>query len=291
MIPDHIRQIYPFRSQYVALSDTDDLRMHYIDEGAESSDALPLLCVHGNPTWSFYFRNIISHFKKSRRVIAPDHIGCGASSAPQDFSYTLERHIENLGRFIEKKNLKKVDLLVHDWGGAIALGWAVKNPEKVGRIILTNTAGFRSKNIPYRIAIGKIPVVGEFMIRRFNAFARAAIYMAPAKPLNKNVRKGLLWPYRDYRRRIAVARFVQDIPLHSKHQSYDTLHEIEKGLQQFSSALILWGEKDFCFNQSFLDKWKEIWPDSKIISFSEGGHYLLEDESQACIRAIEEYLH
>lgn len=291
MIPDEIHRLIPFRSEYLRLSHPEAIRLHYFDEGPRQSDQPPLICVHGNPTWSFYFRKVLTAFRQERRVIALDHIGCGLSSKPQKYPYHLRQHIDNFSVFMEQVCPEgEVDLLLHDWGGAIALGWAVHRPEKVRKIILTNTAGFRSRHIPVRIAAGKLPVLGDYAIRGLNLFARAALLMAAKKPLSKEVRQALLWPYRNYQDRIALLRFVQDIPLHAAHPSWKTLTDIEEHLSALPQGLILWGEKDFCFNQHFLKRWQQIWPDALVRRFPEGGHYLLEDESEGCLKAIREYL-
>ena len=101
--------------------------MHYVDEGSGPA----LLLVHGNPTWSFYFRSVIQELKDQFRVIAPDHIGSGYSQKPKSFSYRLKDHTNNLGELINHLGLSSVNLGVHDWGGAIALGWATEQPSRV----------------------------------------------------------------------------------------------------------------------------------------------------------------
>ena len=296
VIPESIRKLAPFASRYTSLQSWDGpVRMHYYDEedvhnAAGPSDALPLICLHGNPTWSFYYRNVIAALRTRRRVIAMDHIGCGASARPRNYPYCLAQHIRNFSEFMAKVCPSRVHLLLHDWGGAIGLGWAVRNPDRVGKIILTNTAAFISGRIPLRIAAGKIPLLGEFAIRRLNAFVRAALVMAPAKPLPAEVRRALLWPYKDYQSRIAVHRFVQDIPLHPGHRSFRLLQGIGDQLADLPQGMILWGEKDFCFNHHFLRRWQSIWPDADVRLFPAGGHYLLEDQTRGCLQAIEQYL-
>ena len=117
------KDLYPFQSQYLALG---SLRYHYLDEGTGQ----PLLFVHGNPTWSFYWRNLILGLRDQNHCVAVDHIGCGLSDKPQDYPYTLAQHIENLVTLVERLDLKGVTLLAHDWGGAIGLGTVLKLPER-----------------------------------------------------------------------------------------------------------------------------------------------------------------
>ena len=130
-LPTDVAALYPFESQHHNLG---DVRMHYLDEGAGK----PLLMVHGNPTWSFYFRNLVKEFRPRRRVIAPDHIGCGLSDKPQRYRYTLARHAGNLENLILSLDLRDIDLLVHDWGGPIGLSVATRHPERFDKIIITS---------------------------------------------------------------------------------------------------------------------------------------------------------
>ena len=112
------RSLYPFASHYFPTS--SGARLHYLDEGP--ADAPPLLMIHGNPTWSFYWRNLVLGLRDKYRCIVPDHIGCGLSDKPQDYPYTLTQHIANLNELVQKLDLRNATLLAHDWGGAIGLG-------------------------------------------------------------------------------------------------------------------------------------------------------------------------
>ena len=280
-------QSYPFQSHFLNLK--DKLKLHFIQEGQGEKTVL----VHGNPTWSFLFRHLVKDLTKNGfEAIAPDHIGCGLSDKPQDYSYTLKQHIENFSSFMKQFKEEKVNLVVHDWGGAIAFGWAVQNPERINKIVISNTAAFLSKNIPKRIALCKNPLFNSFIIRRCNGFARPALYMATAKGLSKEAKKGFIHPYNNYKNRIAVAKFVEDIPLTKDHPSYQTLLDIEKKLPLLDRVpkLILWGMKDFCFDQTFLKQWESFYPDAEIKKFEEAGHYLFEDEKKRANQSILNFL-
>ena len=111
--------LYPFKSQSL---DLDSYRYHYLDEGQGET----LLMLHGNPTWSFYYRNLILGLKKSYRCVVPDHMGMGKSDKPQNYPYTLSQHIDNLVALVSELSLKDITLVVHDWGGAIGMGFAVR---------------------------------------------------------------------------------------------------------------------------------------------------------------------
>ncbi|MEM7560023.1 MAG: alpha/beta fold hydrolase, partial [Planctomycetota bacterium] len=134
----------------------DLVRMHYVEQGPEDAEQT-IVCVHGNPTWSFYYREILKQCSEQHRVIAVDHIGCGMSDKPQKYAYCLERHIGNLTRLIETLDLKRITLLVHDWGGAIGLGAALKVPQLIERFVILNTAAFPPPYVPLRIAACRIP--------------------------------------------------------------------------------------------------------------------------------------
>lgn len=279
-----IRDIYPFKSNFLKVGEHS---LHYVDEG----EGDPILMVHGNPTWSFYYRNLIKAFRGDRRVVAVDHIGCGLSDKPADYEYTLESRISDLETLVKFLELKKITLVVHDWGGAIGFGLAVKYPELIKRIVILNTAAFASDRIPFTIGLCKNKFFGEFLVRRLNGFAWPATFMASAKGLSKQIKQGYLAPYSDYHSRIAVSEFVRDIPMDQGHRSYKTLKGIERKLKDLTCPkLILWGGKDFCFNDSFFSRWKEIYPDSYHKYYSKGGHYILEDESEDVIESIERFL-
>lgn len=265
---------YTFASHYL---DIGGHRLHYIDEG----QGPVLVALHGNPTWSFFYRKVIARFRHHYRVIALDNMGCGFSDKPQEYEYTLERHISNLSSVLESLTIDSCSLMVHDWGGAIGMGYAVRNPEKIQKIVVCNTAAFRSRRLPLRIRICRLPVIGEILVRGVNGFAAPATFMAVNHPLAPETKKWYLLPYDSWRNRIAIHRFVQDIPLNEHHQSYSTLLEIEQGLETLANKgvplLILWGGKDFCFTEDFYRQWKSRFPMAKAHLFPQLGHYLLED--------------
>lgn len=279
---------YPFASHRLNL---DGLRYHYIDEGPR--DAAPLLFVHGNPTWSFAWRNLVRALSPEYRCVAVDHIGCGLSDKPQRHAYTLDQHIGNLSALIESLDLRNITLVAHDWGGCIGMGAAGRLPDRFARFVLMNTAAFRSTRMPFRIAVCRWPVLGAIGVRGFNLFARAALTMAVNKvTLSPEVRRGLLAPYDSWGHRIAIHRFVQDIPLTSAHPSYGTLVEVEESLakQTGKPMLLAWGMRDWCFTPAFLAEWRQRFPAAEIAEFAEAGHYVFEDEPEGLAAALRGFL-
>ena len=278
---------YPFPSKYF---DLDGLRYHYIDEGRGQV----LLCVHGNPTWSFAWRNIIKELSRDYRVVAIDHIGCGFSDKPQKYEYQLARHIENLSRFITDLDLTSVTLLAHDWGGAIGMGAAGRHPERFARFVLSNTAAFRSRLIPWRIAVCRWPIVGPLGVRGLNLFARAALWMAVCRHerMTEPVRRGFLAPYGNWQDRVAILRFVQDIPLSPAHPSYQTLVSIEESLALFRRhpVLFVWGMGDWCFTPVFLEEFLRRFPEAQSLRLAGAGHYVFEDAFEEIAPRVRDFL-
>ena len=278
------KEQYPFKENFLKLK---HLKMHFVNEG----NGDPILMLHGNPTWSFFYRNLIKEFSINHQVIAPDHIGCGLSDKPQNYEYILENHIQNIEKLVDHLSLKNITLVVHDWGGAIGFGFATRHPELIKKIVIMNTAAFTSSYIAPQINICRIPILGELVIRGLNAFAWPATFMAVENKLDQKTKDGFLYPYDNYSNRIATAKFVKDIPMSETHISYKTLKDIENKLELLKCPkLILWGKKDFCFNDYFLHRWNEIYPNDKVVELPNAGHYLIEDEQDEVIKEIKIFL-
>jgi cis-3-alkyl-4-acyloxetan-2-one decarboxylase len=285
-LPDWLRPLYPFEPKQF---DTARGVMSYLDEG-EGDEAVVM--VHGNPTWSFYYRNIVLGLRDRLRCIVPDHLGCGLSDKPQDFNYTLGEHIKNLRALLDSLQLKKIHLIVHDWGGPIGLGTALARPEQLGRVVILNTAAFADTVVPARIQMCRIPVLGELLVRGFNGFAGPATWMSVTKPLSPEVKRGYLYPYNNWANRIATHRFVVDIPSGQGTASDQALAAIEAKLPLLREkpVRILWGGQDFCFNRHYYDRWKNLLPQAKADYFENAGHYVLEDEGAKCLADIRAFL-
>lgn len=281
-----IHRLYPFRSRFLTI---DGLRMHYVDEG----QGPPIVMLHGNPTWSFYYRELLSALRERHRVIAPDHLGCGLSDKPQHYPYTLDTHIRNVERLITHLDLHDVTLAVHDWGGAIGFGWATRHPDRVRRFVVFNTAAFLGGRMPWRIRVCRWPVVGEVLVRRLNGFARSALVMACARRerMTPEVRQGYLLPYDSYANRVGLLKFVRDIPMSPRVPSHAVIRSIENRLSVVADRpmLICWGLRDFCFTESFLDQWIERFPGAAVHRFADAGHYVVEDAHDRIVPLVAEF--
>jgi len=282
------RSEYPFESHFFDVG--DGVRMHYLDEGPRSDEAVVML--HGNPTWSFYFRNVVQALRGRMRCIVPDHVGMGLSDKPAKYPYQLARRIGDVQKLIAHLGLKRIHLVVHDWGGAIGMGVATRAADATGKIVILNTAAFPDENIPGRISVCRWPVIGSLLVRGFNGFAGPAVSMAVTKPLPPAVREGLLAPYRSWADRVAVHQFVRDIPMEPEHPTLPLLQQIGVDLAWLKAkpVLIGWGGKDFCFNDHFFERWKQFFPQAETEHYADAGHYVLEDARELLVPRIAEFL-
>jgi len=279
------RALFPFESR---THEVPSGRLHYVDEGPSAGD--PILCLHGNPTWAFHYRRLIAEISPFQRVIALDHMGMGLSDRPVEFSYTLADHVQNTVAFVDALDLRKITLVVHDWGGAIGMGMALARPDRIARVVVMNTAAFFIPRLPKRIALCRAGAFGEFITRGLNGFARGATTMTTTTPLPADVKAGYLAPYANWRRRIGIWNFVRDIPMEPNHRSRATLAGIEAGLSSFRKPVqILWGERDWCFTPQFRGEWQARFPKAYVHRFENAGHYLIEDEPNGVIARIRDF--
>lgn len=265
--------------------------MSYVDVGPRGSEAVVML--HGNPTWSFFYRDLIRAISPYLRCIVPDHIGMGLSEKPADYDYRLATRIADVEALITSLGITRVHLVVHDWGGAIGMGFATRRPEMVGKIALLNTAAFVSNRIPARISLCRLPVLGEWLVRGLNGFAWPATRMAMhARRLTPDEKRGYLLPYGSWADRIAVHRFVADIPLEPGHPSRALLSEIESKLSLLAARpkMMLWGGRDFCFNDSFFSRWREIFPEAATEYLADAGHYVLDDGGEIAREKVSRFI-
>ncbi len=155
---------------------SDGLALHYVDEGP--TDAPPLLMLHGNPTWSFYYRHLIHALRGQYRTIVPDHIGMGLSDKPDEsrYEFTLSCRVDDLERLIDSLNLRQpLTLILHDWGGMIGMTYAARHPKKIAKIIILNTGAFtlpKTTKLPWQLKLARSPFLGALLVRGFNAFCR-----------------------------------------------------------------------------------------------------------------------
>jgi cis-3-alkyl-4-acyloxetan-2-one decarboxylase len=283
--------LYPFQSHYFNVGEQQRPRwLHYLDEGPR--DAPVVVFLHGNPTWSFYWRQAVLLLRDRFRCIVPDHVGMGLSDRPQDDRYLLDDHIKRVELLLSRLSVTSYALVGHDWGGCIAAGVATRHVESVTSLTFMNTGAFLSQSIPFSIAMVRWPVFGPLAVLRFNAFAGVAAWRAPQHRLTPAVKHGYLSPYGNSHDRIATLRFVEDIPLHPSHPSYATLKAIEERLPLLRGkpTALFWGDKDFCFTPAFRERFQKEFPSAAVHAYLDAGHYVMEDAADRVLPALDAHL-
>jgi cis-3-alkyl-4-acyloxetan-2-one decarboxylase len=289
---DISKDIYPFMGKF---RDRDGLQQHYLDEGQGD----PVVMVHGNPSWSIYYRNLVNTLQGTHRCIVPDHIGCGLSDKPGDdaYDYTLANRVADLESLLEEIGVtENITLVVHDWGGMIGMAFATRHPEKIKRLVILNTSAFHlpiAKPLPLGLNICRNTILGTFLVRGFNAFSVGAAHVGCKRnPMSSELKKAYRAPYNNWANRIATVRFVQDIPLQPSDKAYELVSSVEDNVDKLVDLpiLICWGLKDFVFDHHFLTKWEENLPNAEIHRYEDCGHYILEDAQDEVILLIEDFI-
>jgi haloalkane dehalogenase len=290
---------YPFAPR--AFTHANGLIQSYLDEGPRDGEVVVML--HGNPSWSYYWRHLVLGLRdpaagKGYRCIVPDHVGMGLSDKPTDgkYRYTLQSRIDDLDALLTKLDVgDNLTLAVHDWGGMIGFGWALKHAARVKRLVILNTAAFPlpvAKSMPWQLRFGRESKLSALAIRGFNAFAAGAAKQGVVAPMPADVRRAYLAPYDSWANRIATLRFVQDIPLVPGDRAWPLVEQAGRRLHAFADrpAFIGWGLQDFVFDRHFLDGFTHALPNAEVHAFADAGHYVLEDKHAVLVPAIRAFL-
>jgi haloalkane dehalogenase len=285
---------YPFASRHCEVR--PGIRMHYLDEGPRDGEVLVM--VHGNPSWSYYWRHLVAGLSDRYRCIVPDHIGMGLSDKPDDAHYrhTLQSRVEDLGALLDALDVReRVTLVVHDWGGMIGFGWALAHAAAVRRLVILNTAAFlmpSGRRLPWQLRLARIPLIGALLVRGLNAFAEGAARSGVLRRLPVDQRRALVAPYDSWDNRRAVHRFVQDIPLGPSDPAWALVEASGQHLAGFADrpVFIGWGLRDFVFNRHFLDRFRQALPRADVHAYPDAGHYVLEDAHERLRPAIRDFL-
>jgi len=259
--------------------------------------------LHGNPSWSYYWRHLVLGLRDRYRCIVPDHVGMGLSDRPGDgpsaqprYDYTLQSRIDDVEALLKHLGIDgPVTLAVHDWGGMIGFGWALRDPARIKRLVITNTAAFplpSAKRFPARLAMGRDSRLGGWLIRRFNLFARGAAWMGTRRSLPKDVRAAYAGVYDGWDKAISTLRFMQDIPLHDGDRAMPLVQASAKALPGYADrpAFIGWGLRDFVFDKHFLDGFRNALPNAEVHAYADAGHYALEDKHEVLVPLIRAFL-
>jgi haloalkane dehalogenase len=274
-LPQHL---YPFGSHY---ADIGGASVHYLDEGAGP----PLLLLHGNPTWSFLYRDLIKGLSDRYRCIAPDHPGFGLSRPAPGYGYTPAEHAAVLEQLVQHLELSDVTMMVQDWGGPIGFSVATRHPDRFSAFVIGNTWAWPkadpSTQLFSRLLGGPI---GGYLIQRRNVFVEKII---PGNVKRHKLAPEVMNAYRgpfptpDSRRPMHV--FPREIL-----RSRPFLAEIERGLVSLSDrpALLVWPTKDIAFREPERKRWEQLFPNHRTVILEGAGHYIQEDAPEEIVRAI-----
>ncbi len=285
----------PGWSRLVAVTDADGVArtFHVLDSWPDGGAAAvgTLLCVHGNPTWSYLWRRLLAAAPPGWRVLAPDHLGMGHSerlSSPR----TLSQRVDDLNRLTDALGVHgPVVTVAHDWGGILSMGWVLAHRDQVRAVVLTNTAVHQPQpgKGPWLIRAAHLPAVGEAVCVRTPAFVRATTALSrPVLPAE--VRAAFAEPYRTPARRAAVGGFVADIPFAAEHPSRTALDDIAEGMPTLDvPALLLWGPRDPVFLEEHLRDLQDRLPAARTHRF-EGAAHLLPEDAPAYADAVTQFV-
>jgi haloalkane dehalogenase len=282
-----VRALYPFESHYLEVEGGH--RLHYVDEGKGDT----LLMVHGNPTWSFYYRELVKGLRDTCRCVALDHLGCGLSDKPRPWGYRITDHVKNLVALIDKLDLRDITLVVHDWGGAIGYLAALERPDRFKRFVVFNSGVFL-KPLPFFLKTFRLPLYGKLVVQGLNGFLRSGLLFILGHPerFRGAVREGYMAPYNTFEDRYAILRFVEEIPLEDGHHNRPLLERLDQGLPLFKDRphLVVWGLKDWVFHTGYLQGWKERFPAAEVHELPDAAHWVVEEAHERILPLVKSFL-
>ena len=269
----------------VTVADGRELQVHALDAAPRDGREPPLtiVCVHGNPTWSLLWRSFHRRLGDRYRVLAVDQLSMGLSerTGPRTFA----QRVDDLGRILDAFAVDgPVVLAAHDWGGPIALGWALEHRERVQGILLGNTGvAIPLTGVPLPIRLARSRALRSLGCRQTSLFVRATL-ASPGGPIGKDVRRAYLAPYASPRDRSAIEDFVADIPTTPAHPSYAALAEVAARLPELDVPVLLaWGERDPVFHLDFAADLRSRLPQAELHRFPLAGHLVVEEEDVAAL--------
>jgi haloalkane dehalogenase len=277
---------FPFEPRYL---EAGDVRLHYVDEGP--SDAPPILFVHGNPTWSYLWRRpIAAHSENGRRCVAIDHMGFGRSDKPpQPARYRLQAHVDHMVALIDELDLRDATLVAHDWGGPIGLGALLERRDRFHDALLINTWAWELPSfLPPFLREFRTEGLGEILALAGNLFVESIPGgMASRESPDPVMMEAYRAPFPDYWSRIGTLAFQRDIPLTERDPSAALIRSIHEQLLELDLPVtLLWGMRDPVFRPVFVDQWRELFPDARVIELPDAAHFVPEDRPDAVTEAL-----
>jgi len=283
------RGTFPFAPHFLGAG---ELTMHYVDEGP--SDGRTLLFAHGNPTWSYYWRRPIAELSaKGHRCIAFDHMGFGRSEKPAQLAaYSLERHVENALAVVDALDLHDVTLIAHDWGGPIGLGAMLERRERLRALVLMNTWAWELPSfLPPFLREFRTEGLGEILALGGNLFVESIPGGMHRRDSDRVMMEAYRAPFPDYWSRAGTLAFQREIPLTERDRSAPLMSSIHERLSRLDvPVLLVWGMRDPVFQPVFLEQWCELFPEAQTVELADASHFLVEDNPDAVIDAIEGFL-
>jgi len=274
---------YPFDSNYFDISGQ---KLHYIDEGKGET----VLFVHGTPSWSFDYRNVIKKLKENYRCVAIDHIGFGLSDKPEQYDYSTQNHSKTLEKFVLEKQLDNITLVVHDFGGAIGLNFAIQHPEKIKRLVVLNSWLWSSKTDPDFIKLSKIlksPLL-PFLYRYFNFSPK---FILPKSfgdnKISKQLLKQYTKPFADKTQQNGALAFAKSLL-----NDQDWFEQLWNKRQAISTkpTLFIWGMKDPVIKPHYLDKFQSGFTNSTTVKLETSGHFPQEEQADTVTKVMLDFL-
>ena len=266
-------QLYPFESHYAELGGA---RVHYVDEGSGP----PLLLLHGNPTWSFLYREIITGLRDRYRCVAPDYPGYGMSEAPADYRYTPQEHSRFVEQFVDTLGLTRLTVMVQDWGGPIGFALAGRRPDLIRAFVVGNTFAWPLGGDPRVALFSRLMggFIGRSLTWAFNFVPRFFFWRGLALPVAPEVLRLYLAPWRPRSRRRAAVIAPGQLTAASEF-----LQEVEHLVitrLATKPALIVWGTRDFAFGDQERRRFEQIFSTHRTILYDDASHFLQEDAGE-----------
>ena len=282
---------YPFRSRYQEISGS---RMHYIDEGSGPT----LLFLHGNPTSSYLWRNVIKPLREHYRCIAPDLIGFGQSDRP-DIDYRFPTHYSYVEALVEALDLRDVTLVLHDWGGPLGFRLAQQQPERVRALCFMETFPFTMDWSELPLAARPLfrafrnETLGRFLIMRQNIFINLVLPFGVVRSLPRSVMAAYRAPFHNWRDRYPILVWPNELPLNDerKGETWRMIHQIEENLSEMAQPMLLLTFRPGTLVPAVRARWLQARiPDLEVIDCGRGLHYVQEDNPRGIAGALNEWL-
>lgn len=276
---------FPFAPRYV---DVGGSRLHYVDEGPR--DGQTLLFLHGNATWSYFWRHPIGELtRRGKRCVAFDHLGFGRSDKPPSLGlYSLQTHVDNALALIDELDLRDVLLVAHDWGGPIGLGALLERRDRLRGVVLMNTWAWELPSfLPPFLREFRNEGLGEILVLGGNLFIESIPGGMGKREVDPVMMEAYRAPFPDYWSRVAMLAFQREIPLTERDRSAPLMSSIHQRLPELGVPVqFIWGMRDRVFQPVFLDQWLEVFPQAESLRLDHASHFVIEDEPVAVTDTI-----